>query len=465
MLDQDRIAKLKLRLRGQLIGPHDESYDRTRGVWNGMIDRRPSLIVRCTGAADVIDAVNFARENGLAVAVRGGGHNVGGLAVCDGNLMIDLSPMTGVRVDTRARLVQVQGGGTWGDVDRETQAFGLATPGGLVSTTGVAGLTLCGGIGYLRRKHGLSCDNLQAVDIVTADGQFLTASEEENPDLFWAVRGGGGNFGVATSFTFRLHPVGPEVMFVAAMYPAEQGIPVTRRWREHMASAPEEISSQAMFWSVPDAPGFPAEARGKPVLVVIALCTQSVRQAEALLQPLRSFGTPLVDMSGPAPYREVQRSFDWLFPKGELLHYWKCLYLRELSDEVLEAVSALGRARPSNRTFVNLWHMGGAMSRIPPEATAFGDRSAPFLLEISSTWSQREESERNVAWTRQSWEEMRRYSTGRIYLNWAGLGEEGESLVRAAYGPNYKRLTDIKRRHDPSNMFRFNQNIRPDSEL
>lgn len=461
VLEDGAVEAFKARLRGALLRPSDDGYDDARAIWNGMIDKRPALIVRCTGAADVVDAVNFARSHGLLLAVRGGGHNVAGNAVCDGGLMIDLSLLRGVRVDPGERKAWAQGGATWGDLDRETQAFGLAAPGGVVSTTGIAGLTLGGGFGWLRRKHGLSIDNLQSVDIVTADGHFRKASEKENADLFWAVRGGGGNFGVVTSFEFRLHPVGPEVMLAAAMYPVAQAPAFAPRWREFMAKAPDEVSSQMAFWNVPDIEAFPAHARGKPVVIFAAVYAGPVEKGQRVLQPLREFGTPLVDLSGPAPFTGVQRSFDPFFPKGSLQYYWKSIYLNGLSDEVIAAIAAAAAQRPSPKTLINVWSMGGAMSRVRAEDTAFGDRSAAFLLEISSTWEGAKDAERNIAWTRDFWAGMKRFSSGGLYLNFPGLGEEREDLVRAAYGANYERLVALKGKYDPQNLFRLNQNIKP----
>jgi FAD/FMN-containing dehydrogenase len=461
MVTREELQGLAQSLRGEVIGPDARGYDESRKVWNGMIDRRPALIARCSGVADVMDTIAFAERNGLPLAVRGGGHNVAGHAVCDAGVVLDLSLMKGIRVDPKAKLAHAQGGATWGDLDRETQRFGLATPGGLVSTTGIAGLTLCGGIGHLRRKHGLSCDNLESVDVVTAGGALVTASRTENADLFWAIRGGGGNFGVVASFTFRLHELGPTVMFVGTMYPVAGGREIVRGWREFMATAPDEVSSQAMFWSVPDMAGFPDHVRGKPVVVVVALYAGNAEDGARVLAPLRELATPLLDMSGPAPYAQVQSSFDYVFPKGELHHYWKSLYLRELSEQVIADVAAAGADRPSPRTFVNLWHMGGAMSRVGASESAFGDRSSPYLLEISSTWENPSEGAANIAWTRAFWNAMSRYSDGNVYLNWPGSDGEGEEQVRTAYGANYARLSELKRIYDPKNLFNLNQNIRP----
>ncbi len=460
-LDETLVTDFKSRLQGQLLCPGDPGYDEARQVWNGMIDKRPALIARCIGTADIIDAINFARTHRLLVAVRGGGHNVAGNAVCDGGLVIDLSLMRGVHVDPKARTARVQGGATWGDVDRETQVFALATPGGQVSTTGVAGFTLGGGMGNMRRKYGLSIDNLLSVDIVTADGQILTASPTENPDLFWGVRGGGGNFGVVTSFEFRLHPVGPMVMLGAPMYPEEQAGEILRSWREFMAAAPDELSSMAAIWAVPPAPHLPPEIHGKPVVLLAGVYAGPVEEGERVVQPLRELGTPLADLSGPMPYTVLQRAFDPFFPKGELLYYVKSLNLDHFSDEAIEVLLSHAAQRPSPLTLVLIWHQGGAISRVGAEETAFGRRDAPFMLSIDSAWTDPRDTEKNISWSRALWSAMRPFSTGGLYLNFPGLGEEKEVLVRAAYGPNYDRLVALKNKYDPTNLFRMNQNIAP----
>lgn len=462
VLDDETIGRFRAGLRGALLRSGDQGYDEACKIWNGMIDKRPALIVRCTGAADAIDAVNFARTHNLLVAIRGGGHNVAGNASCDDGIMIDLSLLKAVRVDPRARTARVQGGATWGDVDRETQVFGLAVPGGVVSTTGVAGLTLGGGMGWLMRKGGLSIDNLLSVDIVTADGRFTVASQTENPDLFWGLRGGGGNFGVVTSFEFRLHPVGPTVMLCAPMYPADIGGSVLRAWRDFMLKAPEELGAAFLFWSIPAHPFFPQALHRKPVVIPVGVYTGSVAEGERLVQPLRNLGTPLVDLSGPMPWTAVQSMFDPFLPKQEFLYYWKSLYLDGLADEAVDHLVKCGAGRPSPNTMVILLHFGGAMSRVGADGTAFGRRDMPYLLELDSTWPDAKDTERNIAWTRQMWSDTQRYSTGGLYLNFPGLGEEGEKLVRSAVGSaNYERLVVLKNKYDPTNLFRTNLNIKP----
>ena len=463
-LDEAVVSDFKAKLRGALVRPDDGGYDEARGLWNGMIDKRPALIVRASGTADVIAAVNFAREHGLPLAVRGGGHNVAGTASVDGGLVIDLSAMKGVYVDPKTRTARAQGGATWADLDRETQVFALATAGGVVSTTGIAGLTLGGGLGWLRRKHGLSCDNLVSAEVVTAEGKVLTTSERENPELFWAIRGGGGNFGVVTSFEYRLHPVGPLVYFFAPMFPADTpqaAKALLRAWREFALTAPDEVTAEAVIWTVPEVPDFPEAARGRRVVALPALYAGPVEVGQQALEPLRALGTPLLDMSAVTPYAVVQTAFDALFPKGQLRYYWKSLYVNGLSEEVIDALIPRALERPSASSLVAVWQLGGAMSRPSAEATAFGKRDAPFLLSFDSTWADARDDALNIAWTRAFWNDMKRFSPGGVYLNFPGLGEEQDELVRAAYGDNYARLAEIKAKYDPNNLFHINQNIRP----
>src|SRR5215207_2142036 len=454
------VQELASMLRGALLRPGDPDYEEARLVWNDLIDKRPALIARCAGVGDVIDSVNFARENDLLVAVRGGGHNVAGSAVCDGGLVIDLSPMKRIRVDPERRTVRAEGGATWADLDRETQVFGLAAPGGEVSETGIAGLTLGGGIGLLRRKHGLSCDNLLSADVVSADGRLRTASETENADLFWGIRGGGGNFGVATTFEYRLHPVGPEVMAAAVMYPLERATELLSAWRNYTEQAPDEVTSEVLLWSIPDVADFPEELRGEPTIVVVGMYAGPVEEGERELQPLRELGTPLVDLSAVQPYTAAQSDFDAFFPEG-MLYYWKSLYLDRLDDETIDAMVVHAEDRPSPRTPLVVRHLGGAISRVPEDATAYGNRTALFNLSIDSTWEDQIQSERNIAWTREVWTKMRRFSDGGVYLNFAGFLEEGEKLLREAHGENYGRLVELKNKYDPTNLFRLNHNIKP----
>jgi FAD/FMN-containing dehydrogenase len=455
--DDESVAAFIASMRGPVLRPGDPEYDATRTIQNGMIDRHPALIARCTGAADVIAAVIFAREQGMLLSVRGGGHNVAGNAVCDGGLMLDLSLMRGVHVDPRARIAHVQGGATWADLDRETQLFGLAAPGGVVSTTGVAGLTLHGGMGHLRSKHGLSIDNLIAVDIVTADGELRHASADENPALFWAVRGAGSNFGVITDFTFQLHPVGPTVMLCAVLYALADAPTVLRKWRDYIATTPDEFTPLAVFWSVPE--GFPPEIVGQPIVIIAGVYTGPVEDGEQIAQPLRTLATPLLDMSGPMPFTAVQSAFDPFFPKG-LLQYWKSTYVNALSDELIDALCTLAAARPSAKTTMDIWPQTGAVARVDETETAFGHRP-PFMVAFESSWTDPVQSDVNIAWARDAWASMQRFAAHGIYLNFPGFGEEKEELVRAAYGANYPRLKALKTQYDPANLFRMNLNIPP----
>ena len=459
-LDAEALEALSQQVRGPVLTPGDPAYDVARSIWNGLIDRRPALIVQCSGAADVVDAVNFAREQGLTLSIKAGGHNVAGNAVNDDWIVLDLSQMRGVHVDPALQTVRVQGGATWGDLDRETQLFGLAVPGGVVSTTGVAGLTLHGGLGHLRRKHGLSIDSLVSVDIVTADGELRRASATENEDLFWAVRGAGSNFGVVTSFEFRAHPVGPMVFVGAIFYPFEEASSILPAWRDFMATAPEELSSLAICWSVPPVEPFPPEIHGTPVVVVAAAYCGPPEEGERVVQPLRELAQPVVDASGPWPWLGLQSGFDAIFPQGEL-RYWKSRSVTELSDEVIGDIIELAGRRPAPLSDIVIWHHGGAMSRVPEEETAYGGRDTQFLVTAEASWTDPAQNEEAIAWAREVFDAMDRYSTGAVYLNFPGLGEEEDSLARAGYGANYDRLTALKAKYDPENLFRMNINIPP----
>ena len=460
VLDESSVAGLEARLRGGLLRPGDEAYEDQRRVWNGMIDRRPALIVRSASAADVIEAVNFARENGLLLAVRGGGHNVAGTAVAEHGLVIDLSGMKAIRVDPERRTVRAEGGVTIGELDHETQMFGLATPQGVVSETGIAGLTLGGGLGWLRRKHGLSSDNLLSVDIVTADGRFLTANEDTHADLYWAVRGGGGNFGVVTCFEYRLHPVGPEVMFAFVVYPGDRARKVLRFYEEYMAQAPDEVSPITVLGRVPHAEVFPEESHGKPYVALLAMYSGSVDEGERVLAPMRQLGDPIVDLSGPMPYVEAQQVLDEDYPDG-WRYYWKSVNTRGLDDELIGRLISHAEATPSEHSTIDVWYQGGAIGRVDATETAFGERSAPILLGIEGNWEHPKDDEANVAWARDTIADMRRFSDGGMYINFPGFGEEGQQMMRDAYGENYARLAAIKAKYDPANLFRVNQNIKP----
>ncbi len=463
VLDGEFVEAFRGGLRGPSFLAADAGYEEARAIWNGSIDKHPAIIARCSGVADVIDAVNFAREQGILVAVRGGGHNVAGNSLCDGGIVIDLGAMNAVRVDVVARRVRAGGGAMIGDIDRESQAFGLAVPLGIVSQTGIAGLTLCGGHSWLTRKHGFACDNLVSADIVTADGRYLTASKSENADLFWALRGGGGNFGVVTSFEFEVHPVGPEIAFCASFYPVEDAASVFHGWRDFVADAPDEFTSQIAFWSVPAHEAFPAELHGRAIVITSGVYCGPVEEGMRFIQPLRELAEPLIDLSGPIPYIAAQQAFDPFFTiKRERLNYWKSLYLDTLDDAAIDRIIARALDRPNPWSLIPIRHMGGAAGRVPADAMALGGRNAPFMLSIDTSWTDPADSDRAIAWTRDFWDEMQAGTGGGVYLNFVSDGDDDETMLRAAYGnANYERLVEVKTKYDPTNLFRLNQNIPP----
>jgi FAD/FMN-containing dehydrogenase len=458
-LDEAVVEQFASRLRGGLLRPGDAEYEEARQLWNGVIERRPALIARCAGVEDVVASVNFARENDLLLAVRGGGHNVAGTASAEGGLVVDLSAMKGIEVDPERHTARAGAGVTIGELDEATQRHGLATPMGVVSETGIAGLTLNGGIGWLRRKHSLSQDNLLSVNVVTADGRSLTASEEENADLFWGIRGGGGNFGVVTSFEYRLHPVGPEVMFCFVLYPGDRAKEVLRFAEEYVAEAPDEVSPLGVLGRVPSVEDFPEEWHGEQYVALLAMYAGDVEKGEEALRPLRGLGDPIADLSGPMPYTEAQKILDEDYPDG-WRYYWKSVNVGGLDDGVIEALMEHAEAAPSNHSTIDVWFQGGAMGRVGADESAFGDRSAPILLGIEANWEAGED-EANIAWARGCYADMRRFSCGGVYLNFPGFLEEGQGLMRDAYGENYERLVALKNEYDPANLFRLNQNIEP----
>jgi FAD/FMN-containing dehydrogenase len=433
-----------------------------RPVFNPMHAGQPAVTVSCKGTADVVQAVNFARENGLPVAVRGGGHSIAGLSTIDGGVLIDLAPMSGVLVDPVQRRVHVQGGAVIGDVDRETLPFGLVAPSGVVSDTGVAGLTLGGGYGWLRRKWGLACDSLVEAQLVCADGEVRTVSADSNPDLFWALRGGGGNFGVVTSFTFELRELGPDVAFVAVMYPLEETAEVLRKWREYVEQAPNEVTSVCVTITFPANPEMPEAVHDRPVAIIGGVYAGDVEEGLKEMQPLRELGTVLFDMSGPTPFTAVQSGFDPLFPRDTLRSYWKSLYLDELGDETIDVIASRAEDRPAPLTLVNTFHMGGAIADAGPEDTAFGDRSANYLISIDGMWTDPGDDAANIEWVRFTFAELEPYGNGGVYLNFTGRADEapGEE-VDSAFGRNVIRLAEIKRAIDPGNFFRLNDNVKP----
>jgi FAD/FMN-containing dehydrogenase len=469
-LSDDSLAEFATKLRGEALTPSDPGYANARVPFNAMHADRPSLVVRCTGTADVVEAVNFAREHGIELTVRGGGHSIAGLSSSDGGMVIDLSPMRAVQVDPEARLARVQGGAVLGDLDRETQAFGLATPMGAVSETGVAGLTLGGGYGWLRRKYGLSCDNLVAAQLVCADGGVRTASDEVNPDLFWAIRGGGGNFGIVTSFTFRLHAVGPLVAFAGVFYPLAGAADLLKAFRDYAESAPDEVTPEAIVISsaMPADPHLPEPVHEQPCVIVAGVYAGDADEGMAVLQPLRELGTPLADISQPMPFTVVQSAFDGFFPRGGLQSYWKSLYLTELSDDATALMAQRALERPAGRSefelvYLDLFPMGGAVNRVDPAATAFGERSAPYLLAIDGNWSDPADNGDSIAWVRETWSELdARFGTGSTYLNFAGRADERADVgVEDALAKNLRRLAEAKATYDPDNFFRRNNNILP----
>jgi FAD/FMN-containing dehydrogenase len=452
------------RLSGRALSPGDPAYAEIRQPFNAMHGGRPDLIVSCVGSADVSEAIRFAREHGARLGVRGGGHSIAGLSAMDGGVLIDLSPMSGVEVDADRRLVRVQGGALLADLDRTTQEFGLATPGGVVSDTGVAGLTLGGGYGWLRRMYGLSCDNLIEVEIVGADGEIRTASADSNPDLFWAIRGGGGNFGVVTSFTFRLYPLGPEVAFAATFYPIEEAAEVMRRWRDYADQAPKEVTSTCVTITFPANPELPEAIHDRPVIIVGGVHAGGVEEGLAEMQPLRELGTVLFDMSGPTPFVGVQSGFDPLFPRGELRAYWKTQYLNELSDEAIDVIAQRAKTRPAPLTLVNTFLMGGAIADVGEEDTAFAERKSRYMVSIDGHWTDAADDADRVAWVRSTSAELAEFGTGAEYLNFTGLAGEAPSAgVDSAFGRNLSRLAEIKRIYDPDNVFGLNNNIPPAS--
>ena len=457
-LDDASLRELDSSFTGQLVRPGDPVYDEQRKVWNGSIDRSPAVIARCTGVADVIAAVRLARDEGLEVAVRSGGHSFPGLSVCDRGMVIDLGLMKGIRVDPQARTARARAGVLWGELDRETQAFGLATVGGIVTHTGVAGLTLGGGIGWLQRKHGLTIDQLLSVDLVTAEGEFARASETENPDLVWGLRGGGGNFGIVTEFEFRLHPVGPIVFAGPIFWPMEQAERLLRFYRDWIAEAPDELMTIVIQRKAPPLPFVPAELHGKPVVSVACCYAGPVDEGEKVVRPLKEFAPPALDLCEPKPYVAHQAMFDPSFPHGRW-YYMRACDVAALSDEVIDIAVDHSRRIRSELTAFPIWQMGGAVARVPKEATAFNGRGAGHTFNITATTATADGFDEEREWVRAFWSALEPHHTS-VYVNF--LMDEGQDRVRQAYGPEkYDRLQALKRKYDPDNFFRLNQNIPP----
>jgi FAD/FMN-containing dehydrogenase len=448
--------ELRPRFRGELLGPVDEGYDRARAIWNGSIDRRPALIARCTGAADVMAAVGFAGQHGVLASIRAGGHNVSGSAVCDGGIMIDLSAMKGIRVDPRSRTVRAEPGLLWGEFDRETQAFGLATPGGIITQTGIAGLTVGGGIGWLMRKHGLTCDNLTGADVVTAEGELLEAGTETEPDLLWALQGGGGNFGIVTSFRYRLHSVGPSVLAGPLVFAAEEAGEVLRFYRDWIDGAPEDLGTIINMRIAPPAPWLPPEVHGRKVLMVAVCYAGSVEDGERVVEPLRRFGRPLADGIAAKPYVENQGFYDATVPHG-WGYYWKSHYLDRLTDQLIDVLMERAWEMERRQSYALIFHMGGRIRDLRDSDMAFSGRDALHAININGvSVDPREDADRD--WVRGFFDAVTPHATGGVYVNF--LGNEGEERVRAAYGEEkLARLIELKNRYDPGNFFRLNQNI------
>lgn len=447
-------------LQGELLRPGDEGYEHARAVWNGMIDLRPAVVARCASTDDVSLAVVAARSAGLALAVRGGGHNVAGLGTVDGGLVIDLSAMNEVRVDPATRRVRAGGGATLGALDTATQAHRLVVPSGLVSATGIGGLTLSGGLGWLRRKWGLTCDNLVGATLVTATGEVMEVTETSNADVLWGLRGGGGNFGVVTEMVFRAYPLGPQVALAFTLYPLASAREVLAGHDLVVEAAGDEVSTLVVLGHVPPIADFTADLHELPYIGVLGLYAGPADEGEQALLPLRRLGEPLQDLSGPRPFLDVQRIYDADYPDGQR-YYWKSTHVQVLTDDLVELLVERTLAAPSKHTTIDLWLNGGAIARVGESETAFGGRGHRYVLNAEANWVAAADDEANVAWTRDLFARLERHATGGAYLNFPGFLEEGRGLVRASHGPNYPRLQALKRRLDPDNFFRRNANVEP----
>jgi FAD/FMN-containing dehydrogenase len=457
MLNENSINELKISLRGRVIEPGDEGYDDARKVYNGMIHKKPRLIVRCADVADVIGSVNFAREHDLLLAIRSGGHNAGGLGICDDGLVIDLAPIKYTRVDPAALTVTVGAGCTWGDVDHATHVFGLATPSGIVSTTGVGGLTPGGGIGHLTRKCGLTIDNLISTDVVLANGRFVKANADENSDLFWAIRGGGGNFGVVTSFTFKLHPI--DTIYGGPMlYELSEAADVMKWYRDFITAAPDDLNGFFAFLTVPPAPPFPEHLHMKKMCGIVWAYAGPLTKAEEIFKPIRAFKKPALDLVGPLPQPALQSMFDALYPPG-MQWYWRADFVNEINDAAIAQHIRFGRALPSMQSTMHLYPINGAASRVGKNDTAWNYRDATWAQVMVGVDPDPANNEKIISWTKSYYDALHPYSAGGAYVNF--MMDEGEERVKATYGDNYERLVAIKNKYDPDNLFRVNQNIKP----
>ena len=452
------IEELKRNVSGRVVLPHDDAYEGARKIWNAMIDKHPALIVLCAATSDVVRAVNFARDNGLLLAVRGGGHNIAGSATCDDGIVIDLSQMKAASVDPGTRRVTVEGGATLADFDAATQAHGLATPLGINSTTGVAGLTLGGGFGWLSRKYGMTIDNLESAEVVTAAGDVVRASATEHPDLFWALRGGSGNFGVVTRFEFRLHPVGPDVLSGMIVYPFAEAKRVLQQYREFTAKAPDELSVWAVLRKAPPLPFLPEQVHGKEIVALALLYSGDPSQGEPLIEPLRKFGTPVGEHVGVQPYTAWQQAFDPLLGPGAR-NYWKSHNFSRLDDKLFDAVIEYIGKLPSPQGEIFFGAIGGATTRAAPDSAAYAHRDAQFVMNVHGRWEDPDDDERCIGWARDFYNASAPFASSGVYVNFL-TADEGDR-VRSAYGTNYDRLAQVKRKYDPDNLFRTNQNIKP----
>jgi hypothetical protein len=455
----EALEGLRQRLRGTLCLPGEQGYDAARTVWNAMIDKRPAAIVRAAGVGDVMSAVELAREHRLLLAVRGGGHNIAGNAVCDGGLMLDLSPMKSVRIDPKARTARVEPGVILGEFDHEAQRFGLATSLGINSTTGVAGLTLGGGFGWISRKHGLTVDNLLSADVVTADGNLQHANEAENPDLFWALRGGGGNFGVVTSFEYKLQRVGPEVLSGLIVHPLAQARELLDGYRRFVASAPDEVSAWVVLRKAPPLPFLPPEVHGKEILVFAVCAIGDMERSEKAIAPLRALGKPIADVIGPHPFAGWQTALDPLLTPGAR-NYWKSHDFKKLEDGLIKVVLEAAGRLPTPECEVFIGHLGGAVNRVRPDATAYPHRDVEFIMNLHTRWREPAQDKECIAWARGLFDAAAPFATGGVYVNFMP-DDETQRVQKGAYGSNYDRLVKVKSKYDPANLFRMNQNIKP----
>lgn len=456
-ISEEQLAALDAELRGDLLLPESDGYEAARTIWNAMIDRRPALVARCAGPADVIRAVKFASYNELLVAVRGAGHNIAGKGVCDGGFLIDLSGLRSVHVDPVRRVASVDPGATLGDLDDETQLYGMAVPTGINSTTGIAGLTLGGGFGWLSRKHGLTVDNLRSARVVTANGEMLTASEDQNPDLFWGIRGGGGNFGVATSFEFDLVDIGPEVLSGLVVHPLSDAADLVRFYRDYADGLPADLNVWLVLRKAPPMPFLPPQVHGTEVAILAAIYSGEMSEGERLLKPLRDYGDPIADVISPHTFLAWQKAFDPLLTPGAR-NYWKSHNFLELSDGLLDTALDYTARLPSDQTEIFFGRLGGAVNEVATDATAYPHRDAEYVMNVHARWEDPADDEACIGWARSYFNDTEKYATGGVYVNFV---PDGEAPIDAAYGPNYERLVALKRKYDPTNLFRFNQNIAP----